>query len=649
MSEFDPYYQWLAIPPEEQPPNHYRLLGVPLFTQDKQLLEVAYDQRMTYVRQRAVGKYIDHSQKLLDELARARRTLLDPKARAAYEQSLRDELDGSDEPLPPAPPVPIATTPRASPIPSGALSGAMKVPPPVPPAEPQRAKSPKPAVDAGRSAVPWLPVVGGGLVGIAVLMGFIAFVVVWRPSVTGPATKPDQPPTADLAPRIELPGNVRIPEGEEWVVPLRLVNVTAVETEWEFAFDGPVPDGCVITPPEEPTEDWTLSWTPEEEVGGGEPHVLQIQATGMDMSDVSLTTTCRVIVTEVDEPPVCAEVPKQVARQAEPWTLELESHDPDFPSQKLTYKVHDPPEGLVLDPETGVLRWTPDEAAAGKTHRVQVDLRDAGTAGHVVPVTIELEVLAPTRVDVLWRRDDGGASSEVVSTWVIEADRTPDEVSPPELRREHPGMRPIAVGAYRIVPDPDDPSEDRRYLVALRASSTAWRATPWGELSTESAPRNWLVDTIIAGGEADLVLEYQIAQATTVGLATYSSEAGLRQYLDRLGRGFRTERILQLADGQLLAVSRQIASEFPRDVVFLDQAATRDWANDTGLGTYEGKHPVWFARIGGPGNRKYAMILDTGLRASDWRFDLGVPLDKLSELTERRRGEAMVPVCLEVN
>lgn len=27
---FDPYHQWLGIPPKDQPPNHYRLLGVSL-------------------------------------------------------------------------------------------------------------------------------------------------------------------------------------------------------------------------------------------------------------------------------------------------------------------------------------------------------------------------------------------------------------------------------------------------------------------------------------------------------------------------------------------------------------------------------------------------------------------------------------------
>ena len=28
---FDAYHEWLGIPPKDQPPNHYRLLGIELF------------------------------------------------------------------------------------------------------------------------------------------------------------------------------------------------------------------------------------------------------------------------------------------------------------------------------------------------------------------------------------------------------------------------------------------------------------------------------------------------------------------------------------------------------------------------------------------------------------------------------------------
>ena len=41
---FDPYPVWLAIPPEEQPPDHYHLLGLPLFEADPDTIEHAADQ-----------------------------------------------------------------------------------------------------------------------------------------------------------------------------------------------------------------------------------------------------------------------------------------------------------------------------------------------------------------------------------------------------------------------------------------------------------------------------------------------------------------------------------------------------------------------------------------------------------------------------
>ncbi len=32
--DFDPYREWLDIPPADQPPNYYRLLGLSLFEND---------------------------------------------------------------------------------------------------------------------------------------------------------------------------------------------------------------------------------------------------------------------------------------------------------------------------------------------------------------------------------------------------------------------------------------------------------------------------------------------------------------------------------------------------------------------------------------------------------------------------------------
>src|ERR1700682_3305559 len=91
MTPFDPYYKWLAIPPTEQPPNLYRLLGVNLFEADPDVIEMAADQRMAHVRNFQTGQHSDLSQKLLNELSSARVRLLSPEKRATYDESLRSQ------------------------------------------------------------------------------------------------------------------------------------------------------------------------------------------------------------------------------------------------------------------------------------------------------------------------------------------------------------------------------------------------------------------------------------------------------------------------------------------------------------------------------------------------------------------------------
>ncbi len=87
--EFDPYYQWLSIPPKYQPPNHYRLLGVELFESNPDVISSAADQRMAHVRSFQTGKRAAASQAILNELSTARRCLLNAKSKAEYDTQLR--------------------------------------------------------------------------------------------------------------------------------------------------------------------------------------------------------------------------------------------------------------------------------------------------------------------------------------------------------------------------------------------------------------------------------------------------------------------------------------------------------------------------------------------------------------------------------
>ena len=98
MSEtFDPYHKWLGIPPEEQPPNCYRLLGLPLFEDQAEVIDNAADQRMVHLRSFQAGQHSKLSQKLLNEVSAARVMLLDAAKKAAYDEQLRQRTAAKDE------------------------------------------------------------------------------------------------------------------------------------------------------------------------------------------------------------------------------------------------------------------------------------------------------------------------------------------------------------------------------------------------------------------------------------------------------------------------------------------------------------------------------------------------------------------------
>lgn len=89
MSEpFDPYSQWLGIEPHERPADHYRLLGIRRFESDPVVIAAAADERMSRVRTFQTGPRSAYTQKLLNELAAARICLLNPGAKASYDQVL---------------------------------------------------------------------------------------------------------------------------------------------------------------------------------------------------------------------------------------------------------------------------------------------------------------------------------------------------------------------------------------------------------------------------------------------------------------------------------------------------------------------------------------------------------------------------------
>ena len=89
-SPFDPYYEWLGIPPEEQPASYYRLLGIRDFESSATVIANAADRQMAFLRTFQTGPHAQASQDLLNQISQARVILLTPDSREKYDRGLRE-------------------------------------------------------------------------------------------------------------------------------------------------------------------------------------------------------------------------------------------------------------------------------------------------------------------------------------------------------------------------------------------------------------------------------------------------------------------------------------------------------------------------------------------------------------------------------
>ncbi len=120
-TDFDPYYKWLGIPPTDRPASLYRLLGLTDFESDGDVIDAAADQRMMLLRSHQNGRYAAQSQALLNEVSKARATLLDASRKATYDAQLQahaqSQLQAAMQAAPVAQPVsapPVPQKPRIS-------------------------------------------------------------------------------------------------------------------------------------------------------------------------------------------------------------------------------------------------------------------------------------------------------------------------------------------------------------------------------------------------------------------------------------------------------------------------------------------------------------------------------------------------------
>jgi hypothetical protein len=56
-ADFDPFHKWFGIPPEDQPPTHYRLLGLHDFESDPEVIPGAVMRQSARLRIYQLGQH----------------------------------------------------------------------------------------------------------------------------------------------------------------------------------------------------------------------------------------------------------------------------------------------------------------------------------------------------------------------------------------------------------------------------------------------------------------------------------------------------------------------------------------------------------------------------------------------------------------
>lgn len=92
MASFDPYQQWLGIPSQMRPLNHYILLGLRIFEADSQKISTAYEAKMELLKTVQAGPRGELAHQVISEIGLAKRDLMDPDRKSKYDIQLKKLL-----------------------------------------------------------------------------------------------------------------------------------------------------------------------------------------------------------------------------------------------------------------------------------------------------------------------------------------------------------------------------------------------------------------------------------------------------------------------------------------------------------------------------------------------------------------------------
>lgn len=117
-------------------------------------------------------------------------------------------------------------------------------------------------------------------------------------------------------------------------------------------------------------------WNTTEADGRAEPYSITVIARHDNGEESS--QTFHVTVTDVNEPPVLAEVADRNINEGDLLSIQMAATDPDVPANVLTYHLDSGPSGATINPSSGLLTWNSTENDGGHDYTFVVRVTDAG-------------------------------------------------------------------------------------------------------------------------------------------------------------------------------------------------------------------------------------------------------------------------------
>ena len=391
VEDLDPYHRWLGIPAEEQPANHYRLLGLVQFESDPEVIRDAAERQMAHVRRYGLGKHAELSQRILNELARARACLLEPGKKAAYDERLRARVAAKSAPpglaLKPALPrsgdrPPLRTSRVLPHETAGRVDDLSFVADAIvtSPASPHKntvtaaGESPGP-VPASVSGKPvWL------LAGITtcVLAGGL---IVWA----GVRTLGPKPAIL----RLELVAAKTVEVGGELRLPVRTSEPSQWEGKVRYSLGPGSPMGAAVDP-----QTGSFLWKPQ--ATGLCEITVQAASLADDGQKAATTFSVQVVgsvipVVKIKRPPKLAPLDPVQINQRETLCIPMRIKDRGTAGGMIRYSLRSGgPPGVVINEQTGVLSWTPEWAGS---YHICVVATDAENLTDETTLSVEVKRL----------------------------------------------------------------------------------------------------------------------------------------------------------------------------------------------------------------------------------------------------------------